>query len=165
MTKSTGVGKGGPGVSRLATYVHGQYCNGAEKTPEFNSWLSMHNRCSQKSHRSYPNYGGRGICVCDEWKTFPAFLADMGCKPTPAHTIERVDTDGAYCKENCRWATNFEQQANKRSNVVVSAFGETLHLAEWARRCGVLPETISRRIRAGWSHEKAVGTRSQKAKG
>jgi hypothetical protein len=119
----------------------------------------MRQRCHTTSHKSFANYGGRGIIVCDRWRhSFEAFLEDMGPRPSPKHSIDRIDNDGPYSPENCRWATMAEQGANKRSNVMLTAFGETTHLHEWARRAGYSAGAIYGRLRAGWDAERAIAT-------
>lgn len=84
------------------------------RSPEYICWTGMKQRCSNPDHDSYERYGGRGITVCDRWvDSFENFLADMGRKPSAAHSIDREDNDGNYEPGNCRWATGVEQQANR----------------------------------------------------
>jgi hypothetical protein len=92
--------------------------HGLSRHPLYSTWLGMLQRCQNPAHKDYGNYGGRGIKVCDRWADretgCEAFMADMGVKPTPAHSLDRVDNDGPYTPENTRWATRSEQNANKR---------------------------------------------------
>ena len=97
----------------------------------------MRARCLRPSYHKYPSYGGRGITICPEWlDDFAAFLRDVGPRPSPDHSIERLDNNGPYSPDNCVWANRYVQAANKRSNVNRSMRGETHHLREWARRLG-----------------------------
>jgi hypothetical protein len=144
-------------LRKKSNKIHGNYAVGATKSPEFQSWLSMRSRCEQPTHRSYKNYGGRGVAVCDEWRhDYAQFLKDMGKKPSPEHTIERVDSNRGYEKGNCVWATNSEQQRNKRNNRNVEAFGMTKPLAAWAEQFAVRAEVIGWRLTKGWAPERAV---------
>ena len=102
----------------IRTKVHGE----SNKTPEYRAWRSMRYRVlnPDKGNKRYHIYGGRGIKICDRWlESFENFLADMGRKPSPEHSIDRKDNDGDYCPENCRWATSTEQAYNRRTNRIV----------------------------------------------
>lgn len=85
-----------------------------KRFPEYGVWAGMLRRCIDKNNTSYPDYGGRGISVCESWSTFENFIADMGRRPTPKHTIERVNNDGNYEPTNCKWVTRADQAKNKR---------------------------------------------------
>ena len=90
-------------------FKHGGY-----NTPEYRSWYNMRTRCLNPKATRFENYGGRGIKVCKRWSSFEKFLLDMGPKPTPRHTIDRIDNDGDYRPKNCKWATYAEQAKHKR---------------------------------------------------
>lgn len=93
--------------------------HGMTKTPEFKAWQSMHSRCYNPNVRNFQNWGGRGIKVCDRWHSFEAFYADMGARPSAGHSLDRIDVNGDYEPDNCRWATALEQRHNRRPAVVV----------------------------------------------
>lgn len=122
---------------------------------EYSTWCAMKNRCKNATHAQYPQYGGRGIYVCDRWlNSFENFLADMG--PRLGGSIDRIDNDGPYEPGNCRWASRSEQARNKRSSRRLTANGETRSMAEWAELSGLKLKTIHRRLEQGWTEQDAV---------
>lgn len=119
-------------------------------------WSGMWNRCRNPECKDFPRYGGRGITVCERWRSFPLFLADMGQPPSPKHSIERRDTNGNYEPLNCMWATNKEQSNNRRNNVIVELDGKRMTLAQLSELSGVSACTIQRRIKRGMSVQDAI---------
>lgn len=133
--------------------------HGSRGTVEYKAWGAMLHRCNCESSEVYHNYGGRGIAVCESWRKFENFYADMGPRPTPKHSIDRIDNDGNYEPGNCRWATSKQQHRNKRRTIHLTFRGETKSLMDWAEALGVSHELIRARIRKlGWSVEKALTT-------
>lgn len=135
-------------VTAEKSTLHGGARRGAQREPEFSIWQSMKRRCLNPTNPSYHNYGGRGVTVCPEWvNDYPRFREDMGQRPTPQHTIERVDNDGPYAPWNCRWATRKEQAQNqrKRRNAVLMPDGR--YLKHVAAELGVKYETALYRFR------------------
>ena len=114
-------------------------------TPTYKSWQAMMQRCTNIHDDNYPHYGARGISVCDKWRTFEGFYEDMGDRPDST-TLDRIDVNGNYSKENCRWATNETQQNNKRTNTRIKFNGKVQTLAQWARELNVDYELLVSRI-------------------
>jgi hypothetical protein len=121
-------------------------------------WQAMKRRCYLETAKSYSDYGGRGIKVCDSWlNSFDNFISDMGYRPTSKHEIDRIDTNGDYSPDNCRWATKKENARNKRNTVRLAIDGVTKPLVEWAEVSGESCGNIKNRIRnLGWSNKEAV---------
>ena len=133
--------------------------HGMTKTPEYQAWLDMKARCCNPNYQHYSHYGGRGIGVCDRWKnSFQNFFLDMGSRPTAKHSLDRIDNDGDYCPENCRWATKAEQQNNKSTNRLITIGCVTLTIAQWTKEMGFDKTVIYNRLNSGWSEFAAVMT-------
>lgn len=127
------------------------------RTPEYTAWSSMRERCLCTTHRSYHRYGGRGITVCLRWRrSYALFLKDMGRRPTPAHSLDRLDNNRGYSKANCRWATKTEQSRNCHTNVRLTLDGQTMCIKEWSKLVTVKLCTIYYRIAHGWSVRAAL---------
>lgn len=142
---------------------------GVWKHPGYKTWGSMMDRCYKTRYRAYPLYGGRGIKVCERWRTsWRNLWTDMGAKPAVNYSLDRIDNDGHYscgqCEEckangwpmNCRWATMKQQSRNKRGCRYVTFRGETFALSEWAERLGLNYATLLNRIHRGWPVERAL---------
>lgn len=129
--------------------------HGGKGTGTYHVWKHMRQRCQNPKCKDYPNYGGRGIAICQRWNSFELFLQDMGPRPAGS-TIERVDNEGGYCPENCIWQPREKQNQNKRSNRVLDHKGESHTLAEWGRITKIPARTIQRRLFLGWSVARAL---------
>lgn len=121
----------------------------------YSVWSSMKARCQNIGDQAYYRYGGRGIKVCERWQAFEPFSEDMG-SPPEGYSIDRIDNDGDYCPENCRWASDLQQARNTRVNRNISANGVTRCLSEWAEVTGINRKTIARRLDHGWSPLRAL---------
>jgi hypothetical protein len=135
--------------------------HGLSRTPEHKRWKGMIGRCHNPNQSNYSCYGGRGIKVCERWlgpNGYQNFLADMGRRPSDKHSIDRIDVNGDYCPENCRWATRTQQNNNTRRNIVLTHAGRSMTMAEWSREVGMPPTMIKQRLKRGWSVEEALTT-------
>ena len=121
------------------------------------TWAGMWQRCTNPKGPSYKNYGGRGIRVCQRWKSFQVFLADMGPRP-PGMSLDRINNDGNYEPSNCRWTTQREQVRNRRFAKKITHDGETLHVSEWEARLGLAQGAIWHRLKRGWTVSRALTT-------
>jgi hypothetical protein len=138
--------------------VHGQ-----SETPLWLRWHDMIRRTTDPRRPNYRNYGGRGITVCARWSEpngqgFLNFAEDMGNGFRPELSLDRIDVDGPYSPDNCRWATDDEQRRNKRTNVRLTLYGQAKTVAEWIEVLGLTRDTITKRLKRGWSVERALTT-------
>jgi len=133
--------------------------NSTHKMSHSKEWVSftgMRTRCLNPKNNRYQYYGGRGIRVCKRWDKFSLFYKDMGPKPTPNHSIDRIDRDKDYMPSNCRWATRQEQARNKSNNVFISIDDKNLCISAWAEMMNIKASIISKRLSRGWSNKQAV---------
>lgn len=131
---------------------HGRY-----NTKIYKIWTAMLQRCENPADRGYKNYGGRGITVDERWHSFEHFYEDMGDRPD-GMSLERIDNNKGYAKNNCKWATKIEQMQNLRKNRMITYKGITLCVAEWERKMGYKPSVIAGRLVLGWSIDDAINT-------
>ena len=132
--------------------------HGMRRTRLYRIWSDMKSRCNNQNRPRYSDYGGRGIVVCEEWEqSFEAFsdwaLANGYCDGL---TIDRIDNDGDYRPENCRWITRHDQGSNKRNNNLLTLNGETKTISQWAKITGIDRRTIAKRKKLGWTDERAL---------
>ena len=131
---------------------------GLYKTRIHRIWIAMLQRCNNKNHAGYPNYGGRGIRVCERWLNFNNFYDDMIESYSDDLTIDRIDCNGDYCKENCRWTTRKQQGRNTRRNWIIKYHGQEKCLSEWCEYLGLPYGTVKSRLYRGWGVAKAFET-------
>lgn len=123
---------------------------------EYRAWQNMKARCYKKNDKQYNNYGARGIVVCQKWKNnFGAFLADVGIKPTPSHSIGRIDNDGHYEPGNVEWQTDEQQSNNRRSNRIIAINGVYKTLSQWSKHFGINSFRAKERLNRGWPEHLA----------
>ncbi len=133
--------------------------HGMSMSSEFFAWHNMKARCYNPSESGYSHYGGRGITVCERWiGSFENFFEDMGPKPSPEHSIDRINVNGNYDPSNCRWATSKQQGRNTRFNRIITFMGESKCMAEWAETFGLSAGIIGQRLSRGWSVEESIST-------
>ena len=137
--------------------MHWIQLSGISHTPEYTTWMSMLSRCENPNDAAYKHYGGRGITICDEWHDINNFIADMGKKPS-GKSLDRIDVNSHYNKNNCRWATPKEQQNNRRNNIVLTINGISKTLSEWSKETGICHKTLDSRFRRGWNPVDILNT-------
>ena len=132
--------------------------HGMSGTRLYTIWKGIIKRCTSVTAAEYKYYGGRGITVCNEWLDFRQFYKDMIAGYESHLTIDRIDNDKGYSKDNCRWSTFAEQSLNRSNNVRYTYNGETLTLSQWAQKHNVLVQTIQGRLKRGWDFSRAIST-------
>ena len=143
-------------LRRLKSCGCGRKKHGASSKKIYFVWRAMRSRCGSPSSRNYKWYGARGIKVFDRWNSFELFLEDMGEAP-PGTSLDRIDNEKGYYKENCRWVTQAVQARNSRWNRVIEFNGESKCVSEWARIYNIHNSTLTKHLNEGWSLEKAFG--------
>lgn len=134
------------------------------KRPFYPTWRAMMQRCYNQENHNYERYGGRGITVCEEWKDFDNFekwaISTIGNK-TSNYTVDRIDNDGPYSPDNCRWATPKEQVRHRRDTIMITLDGETKPLAEFCEIYGIKYTTVRERLKRGWSIEETFKNKAR----
>lgn len=132
--------------------------HGKSYLPEYDIWQGMRQRCQDPHASGYYKYGERGITVCEAWQDFEVFYRDMGARPSPQHSIERLRNNEGYRADNCIWATPPIQSRNTRQNVMLTHNGITQCATDWAHSVPMPPIRFLQRIRRGWTMEEALTT-------
>ncbi len=146
-------------VSSTLNLRHGHNRARNNTSPEYRAWSNMLKRCGSGNVINPHRYGERGIAVCDTWKNFQVFLDDMGFRPSPEHSLERVDNDLGYCKSNCVWATKSEQARNRCTTILSTLNNVTRPLIEWCEVLDLDYRIVRQRIhKLRWSHDRALTT-------
>ena len=145
------------GTMRSCGCDNRQINHGLSKRREYRAWHNMRSRCTNPNTPHWEDYGGRGIRVCERWlNSFETFFKDVGPRPTPRHSLDRIEVDGDYEPGNVRWAVPEVQGRNKRKNRIVVIDGSEMTLAEAVERAPVPYNTVLYRIKRGWSVEDAI---------
>jgi hypothetical protein len=138
--------------------------HGLSKSKVYATWINIRERCENPNNAGYAKYGAKGIRICERWQSFENFLSDVGQPPSAQHSIDRIDYRGNYEPSNCRWATMLEQQNNRSSNHLITAFGKTQTLQQWSRETGFAHKTLLRRLGNGWDVETALTVKPVKGR-
>lgn len=138
--------------TRAASTTHG-----LSRSKEHNAWKKMRSRCLNPNDNGFKFWGGRGIKICSRWAhDFSAFFEDMGICPNSGYSIDRIDNNGDYSPENCRWASPKEQARNTRKNIILEIDGESLCLAAWSEKTGIPYHTLYGRVQRGWPKDRVI---------
>lgn len=148
----------------LCNKKHGETIK-KEVTPEYQIFHKMMDRCNNPNNKKdYKDYGARGIGVCSEWlHNFKAFLNDMGRRPSSKHSIDRIDNNKGYSKNNCKWSTQIEQANNKRNSRILTYNSESFTVSQWARKLGIPRSSIDNRLRKNLSIDNVLTIRKYKS--
>jgi len=128
----------------------------------YRCWSSMKDRCNNSNSNSFDRYGGRGISYTRRWEKFAGFFADMAMTYKDNLTLDRIDNNKGYSKKNCRWVTHKQNCNNKGNNTLITINGMTQTITQWAEEIGITPQTVHKRIKRGWSIERAITTKNLK---
>lgn len=141
-----------------AVLQHGRLIHGKWGSAEYRTWKGIVQRCTNPINPAYVWYGGRGIRVCKKWRSFAGFYADMGDRPSPKHSIDRINVNGHYAPSNCRWATASVQSHNRRNTITVRYRGKKMKLSDAMAlaKCGVTRQTVIARISDGFTVRDAL---------
>lgn len=142
-------------LTNLRKLGNNRRTHGFAGTREYGSWISMTRRCTNQDDVSYHRYGGRGITICKSWESFENFYNDMGDRPK-GMTLDRINNNGNYEPENCKWSTHIEQCGNMSKNTLLSANGKTQCIEVWAREIGVSGNSIRYRLKIGMSEHDSI---------
>ena len=136
----------------------GRVTHGQSYGPEYRTWRRMKERCLNRNSENYGRYGGSGVTICDRWRTsFINFYEDMGSKPGPWYSIDRINGEVGYEPGNCRWATSRQQSRNRKSNRMISIRGTVKPLVDWVEQSGLKYKTVYSRLKKGVDPEVALG--------
>jgi len=129
------------------------------RTTEYVAWMAMKTRCLNKNSERYPDWGGRGIAIAAEWVSdFPAFLKHIGPRPSPQHSIDRIDNTRGYEPGNVRWSVRLQQMRNTRHNRVITFNGKTQCVSAWCEELSLPTEVVYSRLKHGWNEHEALAT-------
>lgn len=152
------------GCLRIEELVNRSTQHGLCHSSEHATWSHMLSRCNNPNNKDYAHYGGRGITVCERWHSFENFHADMGPRPTPKHTLDRIDNELGYFPDNCRWATRLVQGGNTRKVLRITFHGQTHTIREWSEITGISCGNLRSRLQHKWSIERTLTTPVKNAK-
>ena len=140
-----------------------QEYKGCSFTPEYKVWNNLKTRCNNPKAVNYHRYGGRGINICEEWlNSFEKFILDVGKRPSNKHSIDRIDNNGNYCKENCKWSTKYEQAINRSTNRLFEYNGKLITLQDMINQTGMTYLAVNKRLNKGISVYDILNTKYKK---